>query len=405
MAEVMIWQPFELILWGIAISMTVICAIFYFKNAKNTSANFNEKLIIYGWTSVYIGIAFFIFFLILMGFQLPGKFIGNGFYGNYSLYEVKNNYLASIFCRAGFVSHACGWVLFYYSFERIFKRTRYLLTSFILVSIVLIILLPLELTYIYFTIVYSSVHLFTFFYIMFIYSKWSRLEFKAVSFYLMFGASLFIPGLFLTTFEIKQLNIVPLILGPIFIIIGTSIGMIPAIAKQNILSKVAIYWCSAFSIGCFIVVIVYFTIINVPIEYVVIHLGILLFMSYIMLYTRSIIKKQEKSYEKKELREVLTAFTKPSNVTEEEISISKEKKICLVCKGKLSRINYICPECDALYCINCSEALSNLENACWVCNEPFDESKPVKPFKKEEDIEEIQVETSEKPQKKPKTKK
>lgn len=71
-----------------------------------------------------------------------------------------------------------------------------------------------------------------------------------------------------------------------------------------------------------------------------------------------------------------------------------------MCKGKVSRINYICPECDALYCIKCSEALSNLENACWVCNEPFDESKPTKPFKQEE----VDIEISEKPQKKPKTK-
>ncbi len=97
-------------------------------------------------------------------------------------------------------------------------------------------------------------------------------------------------------------------------------------------------------------------------------------------------------------------FIKPQSITEEEVTFHREKKICLVCKGKISRINYICPECDALYCIKCSEALSNLENACWVCNEPFDESKPVKLFKKEEDeIEEIEI--SEKPQKKPKTKK
>ncbi len=79
--------------------------------------------------------------------------------------------------------------------------------------------------------------------------------------------------------------------------------------------------------------------------------------------------------------------SRPSQITEEEVTISKEKKICLVCKNKVSRLNYICPECDALYCVNCSNALGNAENACWVCNEPFDESKPSKSFKDEmEDI-------------------
>ena len=76
--------------------------------------------------------------------------------------------------------------------------------------------------------------------------------------------------------------------------------------------------------------------------------------------------------------------TRPEELTEEEISISKEKKICLVCKGKVSRTVYVCPECDAFYCDNCSKALVNLENACWACNFPIDESKPVKPYKKDD---------------------
>ncbi len=46
---------------------------------------------------------------------------------------------------------------------------------------------------------------------------------------------------------------------------------------------------------------------------------------------------------------------------------------------------YMCPVCDALYCFNCSQAIADLENACWACNAPIDESKPVKPYMREED--------------------
>ncbi len=53
----------------------------------------------------------------------------------------------------------------------------------------------------------------------------------------------------------------------------------------------------------------------------------------------------------------------------------------MVCKNKISRLNYICPGCLALYCVKCSEALSNLENSCWVCETPFDETKPVQVIK------------------------
>ena len=73
-----------------------------------------------------------------------------------------------------------------------------------------------------------------------------------------------------------------------------------------------------------------------------------------------------------------------------------------MCKGDVSGINYICTECGAFYCMNCSQAISNLENACWACGTPIDESKPTKPYKKEEEVE---IEISEKPQKRPKTRK
>ena len=72
---------------------------------------------------------------------------------------------------------------------------------------------------------------------------------------------------------------------------------------------------------------------------------------------------------------------KPGEITEEEVTFFREQKICLVCKGKELGFTYICPKCEAFYCVKCAQALSNRENACWVCDEPFDKSKPSKPYK------------------------
>ncbi|MBY8987118.1 MAG: hypothetical protein KGD61_01600, partial [Candidatus Lokiarchaeota archaeon] len=97
--------------------------------------------------------------------------------------------------------------------------------------------------------------------------------------------------------------------------------------------------------------------------------------------------EKKKSAEKEvKIKDSLFRITKrPDQITEEEVNFHRERKICLVCKGNVSGINYICPGCDALYCIKCSEGLSDLENMCWVCNKPFDDSKPIKPFRREEE--------------------
>jgi len=65
-------------------------------------------------------------------------------------------------------------------------------------------------------------------------------------------------------------------------------------------------------------------------------------------------------------------------ITEEDIILSKERRICLVHKGPSEGIIYVCPECSAVYCFKCYEAIKDLENECWSCGNPMDSSKPVK---------------------------
>ena len=54
----------------------------------------------------------------------------------------------------------------------------------------------------------------------------------------------------------------------------------------------------------------------------------------------------------------------------------------MVCKGDVLEYMYTC-KCDTVYCENCARALTDLENACWVCNAPIDISKPIKSYEKE----------------------
>ncbi|MFX1469279.1 MAG: tetratricopeptide repeat protein [Promethearchaeota archaeon] len=83
------------------------------------------------------------------------------------------------------------------------------------------------------------------------------------------------------------------------------------------------------------------------------------------------------------------------HVTVEKVAISKEKKICLVCRGEVLRYSYIC-ECGAIYCDNCAQALTNLENVCWACDISIDYLKPMKRFKEKEEKVEVKEEVNKK---------
>jgi tetratricopeptide (TPR) repeat protein len=72
-----------------------------------------------------------------------------------------------------------------------------------------------------------------------------------------------------------------------------------------------------------------------------------------------------------------------AQITEDKVVIHKEKKVCLVCRGEMFKFSYICG-CGAIYCESCARALANLENVCWACDAPFDDLKPMKPYKEEE---------------------
>ena len=86
------------------------------------------------------------------------------------------------------------------------------------------------------------------------------------------------------------------------------------------------------------------------------------------------------------LSEVLS-YSRPSDISIKDIELYRKQTICLVCKKKLKGFIevFICPNCKSFYCNNCAQILTKLENMCWSCNNPIDDSKPIKPFKIEED--------------------
>ena len=399
---VMIWDPLERFLWGIGIIITLICGIYYINKGRRR-AIFNEKIIMFGLASLLFGFAFTLLFTFFQVLQIPVTSSGNIFCGIYPYDDPTHTPLYVLFGRLSYISVGMGGMFFVLTFDIIVKRTKYLLTiTFTIFVVMEFFPIPLDLARTIYNYPITLGIVFIVPLVLYLYTKWSRLEFKAVSSFLFFGVILFIISLNLAKRAHKMLNIYPLALSPFFLILGCAITIFPTIINPKVVSRALIYWV-IFAILT-ITLLIAVTIVDIIegllpglsgwrgfiTEYVVatIYMSILLYL--IIEHIRSEIIPE--SQETKEMQsKFLGIFTRPEKITEKDVMFHKEQKICLVCKGKLLRSIYLCPECDALYCKKCSRTLTTLENACWACNAAFDPSKPVKPYKEEE----LEIEVSE----------
>jgi hypothetical protein len=96
-------------------------------------------------------------------------------------------------------------------------------------------------------------------------------------------------------------------------------------------------------------------------------------------------KRMELAHLGKDLaKSIRFRLIKVAQVSEKSITVYKEQKKCLVCKGNIEGFNnYICSNCDSIYCEHCARTLIDIENTCWMCESPIDKSKPVKSLKQE----------------------
>jgi len=94
--------------------------------------------------------------------------------------------------------------------------------------------------------------------------------------------------------------------------------------------------------------------------------------------------KGEASKEKKDhFQDVLKILSHRREITEEELTFYRDRRLCIVCRVEVGGFLYMCTKCNVLYCGECAAALTQLENACWVCNEAIDKTKPSLPYKEE----------------------
>ena len=207
----------------------------------------------------------------------------------------------------------------------------------------------------------------------------SKKEFQAISSVVTIGFTVVLIGWAFETITIKELNLISPVLPSIFIIIGTIIAVLPLIVNLEFFSKALANWLVLISIIFILVFLGLTTFTNLPlyiISQVIIWIStsvLVLVIIYIVSYLVRRVRTPEPSLKDKrgELKDFIRIFTKPLDFSMKEIKFFRDKGLCLVCKNEVSGLTYVCPSCDAWYCIKCSKALTELENVCWGCGKPM----------------------------------
>ncbi|MFW9827957.1 MAG: hypothetical protein ACFFEY_10210 [Candidatus Thorarchaeota archaeon] len=327
------FDPLERFFSSASIILLIISSLFYFYHGRKKQI-VQEKILMYGFASFWFCIALARVFFYFSDYLLEGTYTGD----------------LSIIVKTYDIGN---YILLYFYLY---------LFAYILINII-----SLSIMFIWFSIK-------------------TKKEFQIISSVVTIGFAMVLIGWAFEATAVKALNLISPAIPSVFIITGVIITVLPLIIDLEFFSSHLANLLILISISGILLFLGLTVFTNLPlgiISQIIIWISTLALVSVIIYIIGHIIKRiraplPSNQSDKVEFKDFIKIFTKPSTITVEEIELYKEKGLCLVCKSKVSRLNYICPKCNALYCVKCSDALTNLENACWVCDTPFDESKPVK---------------------------
>jgi len=348
----MIWDPLERFLWGIAITIAIMCGIYFIHIGRKREV-FKERIIMLGLASLPIGFALSLLFTFFQVLQVPGDFSNNVFTvcGNYE--SVVGLDIYDLFGVLSYIFFGLGGLFFVLAHDIIVKRTRFLLTIIATVPIVLVISFfsigNME-TVKYVFNVYLILELVFFVpFILFRYTKWSHFEFKAVSSFFFFGFILFMISLNFAKSLHRKLDVYLLFLGPLLLIAGCCIMIIPIIIDPNVVSRPLTYWVLfAILTITFLIGITIFDLIEVTRFVAIIYFSILLILIIKNIRSEIISISEEKLKEDEAYKaDFLAMFTRPQQVSF-LASMSHEFKTPLtsiigftrtILKGRVGEIN------------------------------------------------------------------
>ena len=322
-------------------------------------------------------------------FKLSGNFNLDVYIGDFDIDSAQYQ----IYNKLGYASYTTICIFASYFLESLYKHSKFILTALNILFATILIILPFgtgDIIFIFTLFLNSGLLLL----ITYRITKNSKYELRSLAALLIFGMIFIVFGMLLGNRNVKEYNMLPLWVSPSFTIGGIFIAISPMLASPEHYEKYSRYWVM---IGTFLVIaswsfvfILCFT--GGLNEFMFVFIAANVCITLVFLSLMSIVMRKKTLDDHIAELDILEVFKRPRRISEEEVSISKEKKICLVCKSKVGGVIFMCNECGAFYCKKCADSLVQIENICWNCESPIDGKKPTKKYEdltKQEDLKTI----------------
>ncbi len=317
-------NPIERFLSSVAITSLIVCGFFYIHNGRGKEEH-EERLLSYGIASYFLSVGLIRIFLFFVELFVDGIYIVD-------FTQVFETY------------NATNYILLYFY---LFLFSYVLIVTMVVIGVF----------------IWISVK--------------TKREIQTISSTISVGFAFILIGWLSDGFFIRRMEFIPQFIPSSFILLGSVLIIIPLLIDREIFSWKIANWLvisSIIGIGVFLVLGIFSQVAINVLSIIIITISSLILILVVLIIINQIIQQRrtQESEGKDEVESLVTVFTKPISISVDEIELSKEKGTCLVCKSKISGINYACPKCQVPYCYRCMQALGKMENSCWVCSTQFE---------------------------------
>ena len=139
MADILIFDTINRIIWIFTIFLLLICGFFFYLRGRRNKTSI-DRYLLFGFSSIFLGLTLQRLFFFISDYFATGSYIGGAFYGYYNILDPTYTNLVSIGYLFFFISVTISIVMY----ESVLKESKYLFSLISLIALMTFLSIPIS---------------------------------------------------------------------------------------------------------------------------------------------------------------------------------------------------------------------------------------------------------------------